>query len=128
MSYQSDIYTAIQASTALTALIGNRFFWDIADGTTAPPYIVAQTISTSGETDLSGGRAVSFPLVQFSCWARGKAEAIAIMSTFKTEMEGRNLPGTSNASLGFSGDQSSYDTATKLYGELYDYRVSAFTN
>ena len=124
MSYQSDIFDAIQASSAITALIGNRLFWDIADGDAIAPYAVAQTVSVSGETDLRGRRNVEFPLIQFSFWAKTKAEVIAISSAFKTAMEGRNLPGTSDTSLGFSGQHSTYESESRLFGEIMEYRAS----
>lgn len=128
MSYQSDIFAAIQASAALTALIGQRFSWDVADGSTPTPYLVAQTISGSGETDLSGERNLAFPLVQFTAWSISKAEAIQVIATLKAELEGINLPGGSNVSLGYAGENSTYDRDTQFYGELIDYRISANTN
>ncbi|GAA5124665.1 DUF3168 domain-containing protein [Luteolibacter yonseiensis] len=128
MSYQSDIYEAIKASAPLTALIGDRFFWDVADSSTTTPYIVAQTVSNDGETDFDGFRDVSFPLIQFSAWAKTKQDAIEIMSKFRTGLEGRNLPGASDVSLSFAGEQSTRDPVTKLYGEIIDYRASTNTN
>ena len=128
MSWQSDIFDAIQGSSALTELIGDRFSWDIADGSTVTPYLVAQVVSGSGATDFSGDRSTVFPLVQFSVWATGKAAAIAIIATLKSELEGKNLPGANNVSLGYSGENSTYDRTTKLYGEIIDYRISALSN
>lgn len=128
MSYQSDIYAAISDSEPLSALIGDRFFWDAADASTATPYLVAQTVSSDGQTDFDGNREVSFPLIQFTAWAKTKEVAIGIMSYFRTEMEGVNLPGPSNVSLSFAGEQSTRDPITKLYGEIIDLRASTNTN
>ncbi len=128
MSWQSDIFDAVQASSALTVLIGDRFSWDVADGTTAVPYLVAQVISGDGETDLSGDRSLAFPLIQFAAWSPSKAETIEVMRIVKQELEGRNLPGKNNVSLGYGGEQSTWDPQTKYYGETVDYRVSANTN
>lgn len=128
MSWQSDINDAIEASAPLAALIGDRFSWDIADGTTATPYLVAQVISSDGETDFDGNRDVAFPLIQFTAWSPSKAQAIAVMDTFGDELEGRNLPGDANISLGYAGEQSTYDRDTKFYGEIREYRASTNTN
>ena len=128
MSYQSDINAAIADDAPLTALIGTGFSWDIADPETSPPYLIAQTISSDGTTDFDGNREVSFPLVQFTAWATGKASAIAIISALKTAIEGFDLPGDSNASLSYAGENSTRDPQTKLYGESVDYRVSCNTN
>ncbi len=130
MSFKTDIFDAISASEALAELGIEpvKFSWGIAVGAPAAPYIVAQVISGNGETDFDGARDVSFPLVQFSCWASSAVEAEAIMKVFSVEMEGRNLPGDSNTSLGYAGENSTYDSTTRLYGEIRDYRVSANTN
>jgi len=128
MSWQSDIVTAILADSPTVAIIGTRLFADVAPGSAVAPFIVYQAISESGDTAHDGTRSVSFPLVQFSCWASGKAAAITLASTLKTAIEGKNLPGSSNASLGFSNHRSSRDQQTKLFGEQIDYRVSCNTN
>lgn len=128
MSYQSDINDAIADNAPLTALIGTGFSWDIADPETSPPYLVAQTITGDGQTDFEGNREISFPLVQFTAWATRKASAIAIISALKTAIEGRDLPGDSNASLSYSSENSTRDPQTKLYGESVDYRISCNTN
>jgi hypothetical protein len=128
MSYQSDIYQAIKRSSALTAAIGDRFFWDVADPAPAQAYIVAQVISGNGETDFDGDRSVSFPLIQFSVWSKSKAEAIRIAALLRREIEGRNLPGASCVSLSYSSDGSIYERETKLFGERIDYRASTLSN
>lgn len=128
MSYQSDIFTAIQADAPLAALIGSRFFWDIADGSAAAPYLVASVVSGKGENDLSGVRNLTFPLVQMNAWGPGKAALIAIISALRTAIEGRNLPGSSNISLSYAGEHSSYDPDTKYFGEIIEFRASSNTN
>lgn len=128
MSYQSDIYDAIIANGPVSAIVGTKVFADVAPGNATPPFIVYQTISEAGTTAWDGDRLVSFPLVQFSCWSAGKASAIALASALKTAIEGRDLPGSSNASLSFSNQTSTRDQQTKLFGEQIDYRVSCFTN
>lgn len=129
MSWQSDITAAVTGSSALTTLIGDRFSWDVADGTqAAAPFLVAQVISADGETDFSGVRSLVFPLIQFTAWATSKEQAIGIIATLAREIEGRNLPGDNNVSLGYAGEQSTRDPQTKLYGEIIDYRASANSN
>jgi len=128
MSYQSDIFDAIRGNAAITGLIGERFFWDIADETTETPYMVAQTISADSDTTHDGDRTITFPLVQFSCWSPSKADAIAVMSVFRNELEGLEVPGDSAASFTYSGEVSSYDRETGFYGEIVDYRISCITN
>jgi hypothetical protein len=129
MSYQADIFAAIQGNSALTTRIGDRFSWDAADGDQAtPPYLVAQTISGGGETDHAGDREWSFPLIQFTAWARSKADAIEIIATLRSELEGHDLPGESIVSLAYANEQSTRDTESRLYGEIIDFRASCLTN
>jgi len=128
MSWQSDIVTAILTDSAVCAIIGENVFADVAPGSTPAPYIVYQQISDGSETTLDGKRPVIFPLVQFSCWAATKAGAIDLVSKLRTAIEGKNLVGESNVSLGFSNQFSTRDQQTKLFGEIVDYRVSCNSN
>jgi hypothetical protein len=127
MSYQSDITAAILAGATLAPLIGDRFYWDVADGSAVAPYIVAQTISTSSETSHDGDRSLTFPLVQFSCWATTKLSAVNVMAAFAADLEGDELAGGSSVSLVFVGENSTHDEPTNLFGQIAEYRVSAYT-
>lgn len=123
MSYQSDIYLAVIGDEYVSGLIGGRFFWDIADGSEAvPPYIVAQTISDSGETDYDGTRGLSFPLIQFSAWAKTKLAAVDIIDGLTLAIEGKTLLGDSGCSLSFSNRASTFDPSTRFFGEILDLR------
>ena len=127
MSYHTDITTAILASTALSAVIGDRFFWDVADGSAVAPFLIAQTISGNSDTTHDGDRSLLFDLIQITAWAKPKLAALSLAAVMKTELEGVTLPGTSGASLTYAGGQSTYDPETKLSGEIIEYRVSALT-
>jgi hypothetical protein len=127
MSYETDITAAILASDALAALIGDRFFWDVADGDTIAPYLVAQTVSGTSETSHDGDRSLTFPLVQVACWAKTKISALAVMAAFKADIEGVDLAGDSSVSLTYANENSTHDPETGLFGILIDYRVSAYT-
>jgi hypothetical protein len=123
MSYEKDITAAILANTPLVREIGDRFFWDIADGATAPPYIVAQTVSDDGETPHDARRGVSFPTVQFSTWAKTKAEAVRISEILRSEFEGTPIAGESECVLLFANRTSNYDQTTRLFGIVLDFRA-----
>lgn len=128
MSYQSDIYTAINAHAGTSALVSGRVFPDVADAGTIAPFLVYSTVASSGETDFSGKRDLTFPLMRFTAWAESKAQSIAIIAQLRGAIEGKNLPGSSESSLGFSNSFSIRDQQTKLFGEIIEYRVSANTN
>jgi len=125
MNWQEDVYTAAMAATDLTDVIGDRFFWEIADGTSAAPYIVAQELSDAASGDLSGSRTLALTLVQLACWATTKAGAVALASLVKANLEGRNLPGDSNTSLSYQGTNSNYDPETGLFAQVIDYRAAS---
>lgn len=128
MSWQSDIVQAILGDAAVSGIVSENVFADVAPGSATAPFIVYQAISETGETTLDGVRNVIFPLVQFSCWHQTKSGAIELASKLKSAIEGRNLPGDNNVSLGFSNQQSTRDQQTKLFGEMIDYRVSCLAN
>ena len=127
MSYETDINDAVLSSPLLSDLIDDRFSWEFADGETVAPFIVAQTISTDGETTHDGAREISFPLIQFSCWGRTKIEAISMRDALKRDLEGITLPGSSETTLIFQASNSTRDQDTKLYGEIIDYLASSYT-
>lgn len=128
MSYEADIYNALIGDEGISALVDERVFWDCADGDASPPFIVFQTVSNAGETAFDGSRDNQFPLVQFTAWATTKAQTIQLRNAIKSAIEGVELAGTSQTSLGYSNDLSTYDQQTKLFGHIIDYRVSTNTN
>lgn len=128
MSYQSDITSALAAASTITAIVGARVYADVADGSTAAPYLVYQVVSTGGETTHDGAREIEFPLIQFSCWATGKAAAIALASAVNAVLDGNTLAGASGVTLQFSNQFGQYDPDTKLFGEILEYRASTTTN
>jgi hypothetical protein len=128
MSYQSDIMTALAAASTITSIVGTRIFADVADGSAAAPYLTFQTITTGGETTHDGVREIEFPMIQFNCWAKGKADAIALASALNALMDGNTLAGTSGVTFQFSNQFGTYESDTKLFGEILEYRTSTKTN
>jgi len=128
MSYQSDLTTALAAASTITAIVSTRIYSDVADGSAAAPYLVWQVISTEGETTHDGVRNLEFPTIQFSCWATGKAAAIALASAVNTVLDGNTLAGSSGLTFQFSNQFGTYESDTKLYGEILEYRANCTTN
>lgn len=128
MSYQSDIMTALLADETVSGLVGTRIFADIADGTAAAPFVVYSIPSTDGETCQDGTREVEFPSVQFSIYAATKADAITIADAIDLALDGQELAGTSGTSLQFSNRFGQYESDTKLFGEVLEYRASVKSN
>ena len=128
MSYQSDIQATLTANAGITAIVGDRIFSDVADGSAQPPYLVYQIIATSGQTTHDGNRNLEFPLIQFSCWGAGKAAVIALASAVNTALDGVTHAGTSNVSTVFSNQSGTYDSETELFGEILEYRAATNKN
>ncbi len=125
MSYQSDTYTALTGSSAITALVSTRIYADVADGSAAPPYLVYQFISAGGETTHDGERDTEFPLIQLTAWATSKASAIAIADAVRTLLEGNTIAGDSESSFQHSNRFGTYEDDTKLFGEILEYRMQS---
>jgi hypothetical protein len=128
MSYQSDIITALAAASATTGVSGSRIYWDVADGSVQPPYLVLSTVSVGGETTHDGVREIEFPTIQISCWATGKAAVITLASAVNTLLDGNTISGSSGVTFQFSNQFGQYESDTKLYGEILEYRASTTTN
>lgn len=128
MSYQANILTALLADTAIAAIVGTKVFADVADGSAAPPFLVYQVISTGGETTHDGERNLEFPFIQFTCWAKGKSNAIALASAVNALLDGNTLAGDSGISFQFSNQSGTYESDAKLFGEILEYRAATNKN
>ena len=128
MSYQSDIMTALLAASSVTALVGTQIYADVADGSATAPYVVYQVVSTDSETTYDGDRTMEFPQIQFSCWATTKAGAIALAAALNAVLDGNTIAGSSGVSFVFSNQSGTYETETKLFGEILEYRASCAIN
>lgn len=128
MSYQSDLTTALAAASTITAIVSTRIYADVADGSAAAPYLVWQVISTGGETTHDGVRNLEFPLIQFSCWATGKASAIALASAVNAVLDGQTISGSSALTFQFSNQFGTYESDTNLFGEILEYRAATNKN
>lgn len=128
MSVEADITTAITESTAIQAVIGGRMYWDIADATAAPPYLVAQLISEDGDTPHDGIRETAFATIQFACWAKTAAAATNLAAIFRSEFEGNVIDGDTGCVMTFSNRTSNYDPASRLFGCIIDMRASYSPN
>jgi hypothetical protein len=123
MSFQSDIFDE------LSTLVGPSGVWmDVADGSAAPPYVVVSIISTGGETPHDGSRNLDFPLVQISCYAANKPDAIEVASDVNDALDGNTITGDSAVSFQFSNQFGTYESDTKLFGEILEYRAAANKN
>jgi len=125
MSYQSDTYTALTGSSAITALVSSRIYADVADGSASTPYLVYQFISAGGETTHDGERDTEFPLIQLTAWATSKASAIAIADAVRNLLEGNTIAGDSASSFQHSNRFGTYEDDTKLFGEILEYRMQS---
>ena len=128
MSWQSEIQSALLANAGIAALVGTRIYADIADGTTAAPYIVWQVIATRGETTHDGARGIEFPLIQVSCWAATKAQAIALASAVDDALNGNTISGAHGVTFTFSDQSGTYESDTKLFGEILEFNAATTTN
>ena len=128
MSYQSDIITAIANTAAVTALVGTRVYADVADGSAVAPFIVYSVVTTGGTTTHDGNRNIEFPLIQFSCYAAGKAAVIDLASKLRAGLEGVTLSGGSDVTLVFDDQHGTRDAETNLFSEIIEFRGACNRN
>jgi len=128
MSYESDIYTALQAAAPVTALVGTRIYPDIALATATAPFVVYQTVSTDGTTTHDGEMSINHPLIQFTAWAGTRASAVSVIAKIRAALiTGTNI-GDSGAFFAFSNETGTRDQETGLFGQVLDLRASCNPN
>lgn len=128
MSYQADIHAALAGSATIAGITGGRIFADVCDQDAAAPYLVYQVVAVRGETAHDGSRGIEFPTIQFSCWAKTKAQCIDLAAKVNTLLDGKTLPGQSDISMLFSSSFGTYESDTKLFGEILEYSAATNSN
>jgi len=128
MSWQTDMRLALIGSPALNALVGSAVWETVADSATTAPYVVYQTVSTGGETTHDGDRSLEFPSIQITAWATTAESARNVASKVNAVLDGKTLIGSSKVSFQLSGQSSSYDQETRLFGEIIEYTAAANRN
>lgn len=128
MSFQSDIIAHLEDDETITNQVGTRIYADAADGEATAPYLVYSVVTTGGETAHDGTRDVEFPLVQVSCYAATKAQAISIASSVRKRLEGGFIPGLANLTLIFDDQHGTKDAETNLFAEILELRGACNPN
>ena len=77
MSIGALVYSALSASTALTALVGSRIFPVIAQAQIAYPYLVYSEVYNAPQNSLSGWSGCDNTRFQVDCWAKSYSSAHA---------------------------------------------------
>lgn len=75
MSAESDLFSALTARPALTALVGSRIYPDIIPEGAALPAVVYQRSSTSPVTTIGSVRVAEDVRFGISAWAISRADA-----------------------------------------------------
>ena len=119
MSIQSDIYAALGQYAGLSAMIGARIYWDVADQEASAPYVVLQEISVVPQNGLDGHNSLDLDRIQATSWARSRTQARMVNEQVRAAMAGSatlNSICIDVRSLGFEPE-------TKLYGIQADFSV-----
>ena len=122
------MFSAITGDGTVSGLVDDRVFPDVADGSAVAPFVVYSNPSTDGDTTHDGGREIEFPLVQINCYATTKAAAITLANAINSVLDGNTISGTSTTSFQFSNRFGTYESDTKLFGEILEYRAASNTN
>ena len=122
------MFSAITGDGTVSGLVDDRVFPDVADGSTVAPFVVYLNPSTDGDTTHDGVREIEFPLVQINCYATTKSAAITLANAINSVLDGNTISGTSTTSFQFSNRFGTYESDTKLFGEILEYRAASNTN
>ena len=88
MSIESTLYNAIQNDTAITALVSNRVYPQVAPDNAAVPYITYQVISTQAHNRLVGAPLSERKVIQVNCVSNSYTNAKAIAEACKLAING----------------------------------------
>jgi hypothetical protein len=109
VSLESDLVAALEADTALRALVGRRIYPLRLPQKPTLPAVVYRRIDTP--TDYShDGPGPSQPRFQFDCWAETLAAGIAVAAALRTALATLNSVGTRNVMISDELDLSEPDT------------------
>lgn len=87
-SVEESIYTKLQATSAVTALVSTRVYPIVAPQGAALPYITYQKIAGNTVNNLSGADATSNGLYQIDCWAASYSGVKALADSVRSAMNG----------------------------------------
>lgn len=124
MTWEQSLYQHLAADSNLN-MLGGRIFWDVAKFTSGQgqtvPYLVIQQVSSNESTSWDGGSGGSFPLVQFTVWAKARNTANTIRRLLRTSIEGQDI---GVASVTISGIQDHTDDGVQpiLFGAILETR------
>lgn len=111
MSLESDLFTALQANSGLTALIGDRLYRDRLPQGAAYPAVVYQRISTTHAHHMTAASGLAEARIQFDSWATDAASAEAVAEKIRLALQGfrGDLGSTSVRTCHLENTESGYD-------------------
>ena len=111
MSAQANVYAALAAAAAVTAIVGTRIYPDEAPEDTEPPLVIHQATSIEPEYALDGALAFRRSIVSLTCWAATRAQANALADACAAALV--------SATMRWSGrDDSVFDVETGNYASV----------
>lgn len=115
---ESDLRTALLASAALIALVGQRIAAGVMPEGDARPYVTFALVSGQRAGSLSAPGTLRNARLQISCWSPSYGQAKQIAQAAQDAVEGSTLFDSI-----FNGDQDLYDPNTKLHYVALDYSI-----
>lgn len=85
---ETDIYTVLSTSTAVSAQVGNRIYALTRPQDDALPAVVYQRVSTSPVVSMLGDSGLDSVRIQISCYARTLFEAKSLSTAVRTAITG----------------------------------------
>jgi hypothetical protein len=86
MSIETTLYAAINNDAAVTTLVADRIYPQVAPDSASVPYVTYQVISTEAHNKLAGAPDTERKVVQVNCVSNSYANAKAIAEAIKSAL------------------------------------------
>lgn len=123
---ETAIVAELLATAGVTAVVGQRIWWQVAVQATSSPYIVLDAVSKRPVHDMGGAGGLAQARVSASCYAGTYANAKAAAAAVLAALDRRRgtIQGVAfGAILSESEEDAGWDEATKMHVVTVDFRV-----
>lgn len=118
MTFESDVYAAMIASSELTALIGDRLTPSHHSHGTQAPYAVYTTIFADGAYDLDGPTGLERVRLQVDCYAETADEARLVAEAVVASIPEEGWPVHGNCI-----NNADFESELGLYRRVVEFRL-----
>lgn len=119
------VYYQLANTNAVTTLVADRIYPDIAPTKTLLPYVTFQRISTPRIRDLKGLSGLAYPRFQIDAWATSRLSAKEVIDAVRAAFDGQsgNTSGIAVKAVSIQDEAADIDAESGLYRARADFYI-----